>query len=232
MNNFQKPILIQDLGMIEYGSKNRKARYGLYMCSCGNTFTTRISRVKSENTKSCGCYVKIKSKETQLKNFSKHGMSNTKIYSIWEGMKQRCYNEKSKYYSYYGGINISICDEWKNNSNNFLLWAMENGYKEGLTIDRIDVNGNYEPSNCRWVSMTTQLENTREIWKHNTSGYRNIYWHNKAKKWDVNFSINGKTIHAGMFKNIEDAILCRNNFIINNNMATPLIKFSKNLLSQ
>lgn len=225
MNDFQKPTLIQDLGMVEHGKNKTKIRLGVYKCFCGNIFTTRVSRINSGDTKSCGCYKKIIAKQTQLKNFSKHNMTNSKIYGVWEGMKQRCLNDKSTHYSYYGGRGITICDEWVNNSSSFLIWAMNNGYQEGLSIDRINSDGNYEPSNCRWATRTTQVENTRQLWKHNKSGYRNVYWHKAAKKWDVNFCINGKTTHIGMFINIEDAILYRNNFIIENNMATPLIKF-------
>ena len=140
-------------------------------------------------------------------------------------MKQRCYSQRVKNYNIYGGRGIKICDEWLKDSMSFYNWAISNGYNDSLSIDRINNDGNYEPSNCRWATRTTQVENTRQLWKHNKSGYRNVYWHKAAKKWDVNFCINGKTTHIGMFINIEDAILHRNNFIIENNMATPLIKF-------
>ena len=77
----------------------------------------------------------------------------TNIYSM---MKQRCYNTNSQNFKYYGGKGVSVCDEWRNNSQAFYDWAMTHGYKDGLTLDRIDNDGNYEPSNCRWVTMKEQ----------------------------------------------------------------------------
>ena len=85
--------------------------------------------------------------------------SSTRLYSIFYDMKTRCYNKKRKTYKNYGGRGIIICDEWLNNFDNFYNWAINNGYKDNLTIDRINVNGNYEPSNCRWVIMKEQFHN-------------------------------------------------------------------------
>ena len=84
---------------------------------------------------------------------------NQKIYKVWSGIKQRCFNPNSNRYKNYGGRGISICDEWKNSFETFCKWALENGYKEGLSIDRIDHEKNYEPSNCRWTDEITQQNN-------------------------------------------------------------------------
>lgn len=92
---------------------------------------------------------------------SKHGMSKTRIYNIWQRIKQRCYNTKDASYSNYGGRGIIMCDEWKNDFMSFCEWAIKNGYSAKLTIDRIDVDGNYEPSNCRWADKDTQENNKR-----------------------------------------------------------------------
>ena len=89
----------------------------------------------------------------------KHGMSNTKIYGVWHGMNERCRNPKNRAYKNYGGKGVSVCPEWQEFIP-FNEWAMANGYKEGLTIDRIESNGNYEPSNCRWVDRFIQNSNT------------------------------------------------------------------------
>lgn len=105
----------------------------------------------------------IKVAYKKQKNDSKrHGMSGTRIYRIWQKMKGRCYykNDK-KHYPHYGARGIKVCDEWKDDFTNFYNWAMENGYTDELTLDRIDVDGNYEPSNCRWATLEEQSYNKR-----------------------------------------------------------------------
>jgi hypothetical protein len=92
-----------------------------------------------------------------------HGMSRTRIYRIWSGMKGRCCRPSSSGYNDYGGRGITICDEWKNDFTSFYSWAIENGYNDSLSIDRIDVNGNYEPNNCRWATQHEQRINQRQI---------------------------------------------------------------------
>lgn len=91
----------------------------------------------------------------------KHGLSYHPLHRIWDKIKYRCLNSNAPCYHNYGGRGIEICPEWKNDFQNFYDWSMSNGYKENLTIDRIDVNGNYEPSNCRWATTKTQSTNTR-----------------------------------------------------------------------
>jgi hypothetical protein len=88
----------------------------------------------------------------------KHGMRHTRIYNIWRSMRQRCLNPNAINFKNYGGKGISVCDEW-NDFTVFAKWAMENGYQDSLTIDRLDVNGNYEPSNCRWATQKAQQNN-------------------------------------------------------------------------
>lgn len=127
-------------------------------CDCGKECVVRTVHLTKGYTKSCGCLQKERTSETN----TRHSLSNTRIYYVWGRIIGRCTNEKSNDYKYYGGRGIKICNEWKNNFQSFYDWARNNGYKEGLTIDRIDVNGDYEPSNCRWVSRKIQSLNKRD----------------------------------------------------------------------
>ena len=123
-------------------------------CDCGNYTITGASELKSGTTKSCGC-LKFESRN------STHGLSDTRLYGIWQGMKERCLKEYSPAYKWYGGRGITICQEWLDDFYNFYNWAIANGYKENLSIDRINVDGNYEPSNCKWIPLEEQALNTR-----------------------------------------------------------------------
>lgn len=125
------------------------------LCDCGRITYASGNKLKRGNTKSCGCLKNIN-------HYATHGQTGTRLYSIWLGIKKRCYCKSNKDYQYYGARGISACDEWLNDFQAFYKWAMENGYRDDLTIDRIDNDGNYEPSNCRWVDMKTQNNNQRK----------------------------------------------------------------------
>lgn len=137
-----------------------KQSWFLCRCDCGKEFLIRGACIKKQ--KSCGCMT-----NKMLSDARKtHGESKTKLYDVWHLMKERCYRKGHKSYPDYGGRGIIVCDEWKNDYTAFRDWALRNGYDENAgymecTLDRVDVNGNYEPSNCRWVSMKKQCNNRR-----------------------------------------------------------------------
>lgn len=211
-----KTILIEDLGMMFMAEKSKyKTRFGLYKCGfCGNNFKASIPSVKYGNTKSCGCY-----KKQVIKNGAnkKHNLCNTRIYKIWRNLKNRILNPKYKKYKYYGGRGISICDEWKNDFMPFYDWSMSNGYSDELSIDRIDNNGNYEPSNCRWSTQTMQNRNQR-IQTNNTSGFKGVSYRKDNNKYRAGIVINKKMVNLGHFLTAEDGAVAYNNYIIANDL--------------
>lgn len=137
-------------------SADGRARW-LCRCDCGQSKTVLGEHLKKGRAKSCGC---AKS-ESSSKRFKKHGGRNSKLYRIWSNMKDRCNNPDCKVYSDYGGRGIKVCKEWIDDFSAFQKWALANGYKEGLTIDRKDNDKGYSPDNCRWTDRKIQGNNKR-----------------------------------------------------------------------
>lgn len=139
--------------------RKRNFNYWLCQCDCGKEKIIRNDSLIKGSTRSCGCLAS----ETATKLNTKHNKWGTRLYNIWNGMKQRCENENDTTYRNYGMREISVCDEWRD-FEPFYDWAMANGYDDNLSIDRIYVNGNYEPSNCRWATREEQDRNKRNTW--------------------------------------------------------------------
>ena len=210
------PILLEDLGMRYPTEKSkRKFRYGLYKCQyCEKKFEARLNSITSGNTNSCGC----------MSRNTIHNLAHHRLYSIWKTLKSRCTNPNNKRYKYYGGRGIKVCDRWLDVRN--FVADMYPSYQEGLTLDRIDVNGNYEPDNCRWTTQSIQMCNTRDIQLRNTSGYRGVCWDKISNKWAVYISINYKRIFLGYYQTALAAAKAYERYVRINNLEhnfTPVL---------
>ena len=160
------------LVVLEYAGRNVTGRpLWKCQCDCGNIHYSSTLDLRSGSTTSCGC-----TKKERIGALNKtHGYSKERLYNKWKSMKGRCNRPNSQGYKHYGGRGIKVCKEWENDYTKFREWSYANGYKETagryeLTLDRIDTNGNYEPSNCRWVDMTTQVRNRSITRKANFRG--------------------------------------------------------------
>ena len=205
MNENQKPILLQDLGILfTNDTKKYKTRDGIYKCRCSNEFKANTAEVKRGKIQTCGCI--------------NHKLSNTKLYDKFLGMKSRCYNQNREDYKDYGERGITICDEWLNDFVSFYNWAIENGYKDGLEIDRRDNNLGYTPSNCRFVNRTIQTRNTRILRRDNSSGFRGVSFRKNINKWTSKIRVNKKDKHLGYFNTALDAGLAYDKYVTDNNL--------------
>lgn len=139
-------------------------------CDCGNIVFVSSNHLNTGRKKSCNCLQKEVARNCVIKFFTKHGDGSRmgthhRLYLIWSGIKGRCLNPENNSYQYYGKRGITVCPEWKDNYSAFKFWAILNGYQEDLTIDRIDNDGNYEPNNCQWLTLS-----------------ENVSWANKQRK--------------------------------------------------
>lgn len=208
-NKIEKPVLLQDLGMQYISTCKAKKRIGLYKCYCGNEFTRDINNMNRKHRKSsCGCTF-----------YSRKSIDNP-IYNVWVMMRSRCNNINSTGYKNYGGKGIKVCERWSQVEN--FIEDMYPSFKDGLTLDRIDNTGNYEPSNCRWSTKSIQNQNTRRLKSTNTSGYRGVSLHKHSNMYRSYLSVNGNVIHFGYFENCIEAAIARDKYIIENNLEHTL----------
>ena len=189
----------------------QKTRFGLYECSfCGGLSEKIVENVRKGNTSHCGCRIDY------------HGGSKTKLYYVYVSMINRCYLPKVPHYDRYGGRGITVCEEWRLKFSNFKEWALNNGYKECLSIDRINNDKGYSPDNCRWTDFVTQATNTVKIPKNNTTGFRGV---TKDKhRFRVIVTANKVRYNVGTYKTLEEAVIKRDNFIKNNKFKNILNK--------
>lgn len=152
------------LTVVKYSHTDKSKAYKTYWlcsCECGGKRVVSKNDLIANRTRSCGC---LQRERTLAKNV-KHNATKTPEYQIWNGMRQRCLNPKSKAYKYYGALGVTICDRWLNSFDTFLADMGERPSPE-LSIDRINTFGNYEPSNCRWATMKEQANNKRKSKKY------------------------------------------------------------------
>lgn len=171
----------------------------LCRCECGNAVRLRTNALRSGNTRSCGCYAK--EYQSMPKKY-RNGIFIDKLYKAWHAMIDRCTNSNNKSFSRYGGRGISVCNEW-NDYNAFAEWAIQNGYSEKLSLDRINNDGNYEPNNCRWTTMKVQRNNTSSNRYETINGITKTIseW---ADEYGVRYSTVLQRLNAGM--NITEAL--------------------------
>jgi hypothetical protein len=190
---FKKLLVINSAGR-----NNGGRRLWNCQCDCGKIKTIREDSLKSGNTKSCGC--------VSIEKCTKHGMCRTPEYSSWEHMRQRCNNPNHESYMHYGGRGIYICKRWRDFKNFFADMGKKLPNSE---IERIDNDGNYEPSNCKWATRTTQCRNTR-ILKKSVTGVRGVCFNKRyKKKYSASITVKHKTIYLGRFDTIAEAAEAR-----------------------
>lgn len=175
------------------GTGQRKRALWWGRCECGSVKEYRTDILKDPRYVSCGCFNKIKPVNSPKFEY-KHGDAKTKQYHQWASMKDRCKNPNNRNYKHYGGRGITYHPEWER-WENFKAWMLSSGYEDGLTLERINVDGNYEPSNCCWITKSEQTNNTRRTVLYSYNGVtQNI------NQWAKTLGVNKNTLWYGLRK--------------------------------
>lgn len=191
--------------VLEYRKKSK----WLCKCDCGTIKEVQSTHLKSGCSKSCGCY----EHDQLIARNTTHGYNKTPLHYHWLDINKRCSNPKFKQYKDYGGRGIYVCDEWRNNFVAFRDWSLANGYKKGLSIDRIDNDGPYAPWNCRWTDMVTQNNNKRSNRKIVVNGVEKT-----LAQWSRDYGINESVIRGRIKRGWKE----------DDAVTTPLYTFSRN----
>lgn len=198
-------------------TQNYPAKW-LCKCICGNTKEILQGALRSGVTKSCGC-LKI---ELLNERKIKHGDTGKSLHNVWIAMRQRCSNPNNAAYSLYGGRGIQVCPEW-NDYTLFKEWALNNAYEEGLYLDKINNDLGYFPENCRWVTSQTNSRNIRKN-PNSSSKYKGIHYNKRRSAWTASITVANRKKWIGDFKNEQDAVNARKQYIKDN----KLIGFPEN----
>lgn len=188
------------------------------ICDCGNKVVVRGADLKSGNTKSCGCFKKDV--------HTKHGLTNHPLRATLKDMKSRCYNKNCHAYKYYGARGIKVCDDWKNDLQSFYDWAIKAGWEKGLTIDRIDNDGDYTPDNCQFIKNALNCKKTRLIHSTNTSGYRGVS-KKKNGKYQCYYTKDRKMCYLGTYDTAKTAALVRDMAVVDAGLDYLPLNFPK-----
>ena len=180
--------------IIKEVAQRRGVRRFLCKCKCGKQWEVSLVNLVEGHTKSCGCL----KKERTVERLYIHGKSGEKIYVAWMAMKMRCFNKNNPRYSSYGGRGITVCEEWLN-FQNFYDWAIKNGYKPGLSIERVDNDGSYDSANCTWIPRENQTKNTRKTRLIEYNGAKRT-----LKEWGTLLGVSHKTLSGRLYRGWSD----------------------------
>lgn len=199
------------IGMAQKHPYKTKEKVWMCQCECGNTAFVRGYSLRNGIARSCGCLsVETITQRSYGNEYHKtHGLSASRIYKNYYAMRARCYNTQNQNYSRYGGKGIKICDEWLNSFEAFYEWAMNNGYDDSKTIDRINPDGDYTPDNCRFADASIQGFN-RHTQSNNKTGHKGVC-RSADGRYRAYIKKNGKQIGLGYYDTFDAAVQVREN---------------------